>query len=461
MPQRIHCVNNTETPYTRPTERLTKPSHHPSAFEKVHYLVLELVEGETLADKLRGGPLSVEEALRIALQIAEALDAAHEKAIIHRDLKPANTMVTPDGDVIVLDFGLAKAFIDDASGDELAESPTLSAAATREGVILGTAAYMSPEQARGKEVDKRTDIFSFGAVLYEMLTGRRAFPGEDVSETLAAVIKTEPDWSYLPASTDPRIRALLQGCLQKNRRKRRRNMGDVLAEIREVLTSDSIRLSPRTEPTTTSRTILVAALFSVVAGVIGWSLRAPAQKPVTRLEMLLPLRVGLARQPGVAISPDGTNLVFVSGMAGPLYLRVMDEKEAKLISGTEGARAPFFSPDGQWIGFWNRAEHTLNKVSIRGGSPVPLCPVEDFTGASWGSTDSIVFGQGVRGIWQVSADGGTPEVLIDFDEAEGLSAHRPQMLPGRDAVLFALASGVDWNNASIVVKSLDTGQKTC
>ena len=186
----------------------------------VHYLVLELVEGETLADKLRTGPLPLKEALTTALQIAEALDAAHEKSVIHRDLKPANTMVTPDGDVIVLDFGLAKAFAihQDASGDDVAESPTLSAAATREGVILGTAAYMSPEQARGKEVDKRTDIFSFGAVLYEMLTGRRAFPGEDVSETLAAVIKTDPDWSHLPASTDPRIRALLQGCLQKNRK---------------------------------------------------------------------------------------------------------------------------------------------------------------------------------------------------------------------------------------------------
>jgi serine/threonine-protein kinase len=296
----------------------------------VHYLVLELVPGETLAEKIKLSPLPVDEALDTARQIAEALDTAHENGVIHRDLKPANIKITPEGQVKVLDFGLAKAFVEDAQNGSMSDSPTLSAMATREGIILGTAPYMSPEQARGKPVDKRSDIFSFGSVLYEMLTGRPAFLGDDVSDTLAAVLKTEPDWSLLPANTDARIRALLRACLQKDRKARRRDIGDVRAEIGEVLAHrgrerEEIAAAPPAElgwKRAIPLALAVSLVVGVIAGIIGWNLKPePPPRPVARFPMVLPSDQQLTDvgRRVVVLSPDGRRLVYVAN--NQVYLR--------------------------------------------------------------------------------------------------------------------------------------------
>ncbi len=391
----------------------------------VHYLVLELVPGETLADRLKTGAIPVEEALNLAAQIADALDAAHETGVIHRDLKPANIMITPDGQVIVLDFGLAKAFIDEPSGENLSDSPTLSAAATREGVILGTAAYMSPEQARGRPVDKRTDVFAFGSVLYEMLTGHRAFLGEDVSDTLAAVIRAEPNWEQLPGDLDARIRGLLGECLQKGRKERRRDIGDVRNAIEELRAhpsdvGEAVSIQPIV-PSVGKRGVLLALAASTAVGILAWftawSIKPGTPASVSRLEIVLPVEqpLGWNRRHEVILSPNGEHLVYAS--ANQLYLRSLDQMEVAPIRGAEGdIENPFFSPDGEWVGFWDWGENKLKKVSIRGGAPVELCDAARVDGAHWTADDTIVFARGTEGIWRVSANGGTPELLIELND---------------------------------------------
>ena len=426
------------------------------------YLVMELVSGETLADRIKGeGAFPIDEALKIAVQIAEALEAAHERGIIHRDLKPANVKVTPDGKVKVLDFGLAKAFAGDGANEDPSNSPTLSMAATMHGVILGTAAYMSPEQARGKAVDKRTDIWAFGCVLYEELTGRQAFQGETVTDILAKVLQGEPDWELLPRATPLQIRDLLRRCLQKDKTLRLRDAGDARIEIQEALSAQPESVVARAFGRRQVAALgLAAAALLAIAGIAVWNLKpapSPPLQPVTRTVITLPPGDQLAAvdYPAIAISPDGTKLAYVATHSGrrQIYLRPLDLLEAKPLPGTEGANTPFFSPDGRWLGFF--ADGRLKKISLSGGAALSLVNTINANGASWSSQGVIAFtptdGSPLQ---QVSNDGGTQTPLTRLETGEVL--HRwPHFLPSGKAVLFA-ATGT---NPQIAVQSLETGQR--
>jgi len=384
--------------------------------ERTHYLVLELVPGETLAARIARGPIPVDEAREIASKIADALEAAHEQGIVHRDLKPANIMLTPDDKVIVLDFGLAKALVDETPKANSSMSPTLTRDATRVGVILGTAAYMSPEQAKGKHVDKRTDIFAFGAVLFEMLTGKRAFAGEDVSDTLAYVLTKEPAWDALPAETPHALVQALRLCLKKDPKHRVHHMADARLAIDGAFetTTDVSYQSAGWRP---SWAIAAALVFATVIGTAIWNLKPDPPRPVARFAIGLPPDasdidvIDLL----VAISPDGTRLVYSAN--DQLYVRAMDQMEVTPIRGTQGGRRPFFSPDGEWVLFESRGE--LKKIPIGGGAPVSLCDGNLIYGAQWGADDTIVFGEPGVGILRVSANAGTPEVLVPLEATGG------------------------------------------
>ncbi len=432
-------------------------------------LVLQLIEGPTLAERIAQGPIPVEEALKIALQMAEGLEAAHEKGVIHRDLKPANIKITPEGQVKILDFGLAKALEGETPPDSgLSQSPTLTAAATQAGVILGTAAYMSPEQARGENADQRADVWAFGVVLFEMLTGRRTFEGRTVSDVLAAVLATEPQWNSLPDNLHPRLRQLLERCLSKELRNRYASVGDGRVDIQTVLadpagvlvqpTADVVQAQPRQ---ILPWVLAAVVLTAVTASVAVWNLRpTEPQPPAARFYHELPDGQVFTRtgRPLVAVSPDGSRLVYVANEQ--LYLRNLAELEARPIQGTdESPNSPFFSPEGEWVGYWSRSDSQLKKIATIGGASVTLCDATNPFGASWGSDDTIVYGQ-AEGIVRVSANGGTPELVVPTEAAERV--HGPQMLPGGEWVLFTLTSAsgqTRWDQAQIVVQSLESGER--
>jgi serine/threonine protein kinase len=425
--------------------------------EGTHFLVMELIEGDTLRDRIKSGPIPVEEALKLALQMAEALEAAHEKGVIHRDLKPANIKVTPDGKVKILDFGLAKAYAGDQGNINLADSPTISVAATQQGVILGTAAYMSPEQAKGKSVDKRADIWAFGAVLYEMLTGRQAFQGEDVSETLASVIKGDSNLGLLPANIHPRVREVITRCLQKEQKKRYRDIGEAQYEIEQVLADPSglfVQPSLITKPKKKLRVGIpwVATIF-ILGLIIAWLLK-PAPPPEPRHVIRFDYNLQEEQQfvdltnPLLAISPDGSKFVYCTSEG--LYLRSMVGLDARLISGTdEYPNYPFFSPDGQWIGYVSQGK--LKKIAIGGGAPVTICDAGTQGGFNWTSDNRILQGSGSN-IWWVSGDGGEFEPLF---EEKGYILSLPQMLPDGESVLFTTGFTPPHK---IIVHSLKSGE---
>jgi serine/threonine protein kinase/Tol biopolymer transport system component len=426
-----------------------------------NFLVLELVPGDTLADRLKRGPIPVEESLKLGLQIAEALEAAHEKGIIHRDLKPANIKVTPEGKVKVLDFGLAKAFAGEQGDLNLSNSPTLSDAATQKGVILGTAAYMSPEQAKGKSVDKRADIWAFGAVLLEMLTGRQIFAGETVSETLAAVLMKEADFSTLPPTLHPRIRFLLERCLEKEPKNRYHDISDVRVDIQKVLTNPSgVLVRHQTAGRYQSKLRLVlpwvataVVVAAILVGAAVWVFKPAKSLQVTRFSYELPKDQQFSDlgSPALAISPDGKQLVYSTPKG--LYLRPVDELEAKLIAGTEGdTEQPFFSPDGKWIGYFSPTDRKMKKISVDGGAPVTLCGVVLLAGASWGTDDTIVYCVYPNSaVTRISAHGGTPENIV---RGNAMFFSLPQILPDGKSILYTSHS----NQVSIRIHSLKSGE---
>ena len=432
-------------------------------------LVLQLIEGPTLADRIAQGPIPVEDALKIALQIAEGLEAAHEKGVIHRDLKPANIKVTPEGQVKILDFGLAKALEGEAPDSSLSQSPTLTNAATQAGVILGTAAYMSPEQAKGKAVDKRADIFAFGAVLYECLTGKRAFEGEDVSDTLASILLREPDLEALPVSTPESIRRLLRRCLQKDLSRRFRDIGYSRIEIEEALTAPTTEIPSATtvtpgRPSWRQAIPLVVALIvgAVIASIAVWSVMSPAPPRLGRFTISEPPNVNFDTDstPTVAISSDGTRIVYV-GPGRQLYVRAIDQLDAVALRAGVGTN-PFISPDGNWVGFRSiSGADALEKVSIHGGPSVVLSELMGgIAGAAWGADDSIIFGTSQsNGLFRVSAAGGEErEPLTDLEEGE--SGHRwPEILPGGRTVLFTVQKGQGDANREIAALDLETGER--
>jgi hypothetical protein len=422
-------------------------------------LVMELVEGEDLAAVVARGPVPLDEALAMARQVAEALEAAHDKGIVHRDLKPANIKVRHDGTVKVLDFGLAKAFSADPAEEaaQAMNSPTLTMRATEMGLILGTAAYMSPEQARGKPVDTRADIWAFGAVLFEMLTGRPLYSGETTSEILAAVIKDEPRWDALPP-VPPRVRRVLRQCLTKDVRMRLRH----IADARVQLDSPDEEPAAGVVPQTSSRRILPWAMAGVLvlAAIVGGTLmagRAPHSAPAPLTRFIVQPPPGAARLSDPMLSRDGRLLVY---RAGSIYVQRLDELEPRALQGTDGAAQAFLSPDGRWVGFY--AGGQMKKVAMDGGDPLTICDVEaDTPGAAWLEDGRILFSAAWTGapLSAVPSAGGTPAPVSTIDPARRERGHWwPEPLPGGRHVLFTVwyaASGL--NESQVAVLDLQDG----
>jgi predicted Ser/Thr protein kinase len=447
------------------------------------FIVMELAEGETLAQKISRGPLPVEDALAVCRQIAEALEAAHENGIIHRDLKPSNIVVSAEGKIKILDFGLARALAGEAA--DPSDSPTITHEMTRPGVLLGTAAYMSPEQARGKTVDKRADIWAFGCILYECLTGKRAFAGETITDIVATVLKSEPEWALLPVDTPLLVRTVLRQCLQKDPARRLRDIGDAFLGMNEsaIPPSELVALPRRFSRWWIAGLVAIWAIAATLVTIAFMrhfqGAPSPAPSPlVTRSIIRIEpgqWLAGVTRkaefwQPSrtaMAISRDGRFIVYsaIEGDPGPqaiprLYRRWTDQLEAKPITGTDGGINPFLSPDNRWVGFWSGGK--LMKVSIDGGVPAPFCDSASSFGASWGPDSSIVFSSDEDvGISRVPADGGKPEVLTTPDKTSDEKSHRlPHILPNGKNALFTIMKEAYDAHPRIAILNLETKKKT-
>ena len=418
-------------------------------------LVMELVDGDDLSVVIARGPIPVAEALPIGRQVADALQAAHEQGIVHRDLKPANVKLRPDGTIKVLDFGLAKAMDPrTASGSaaaDLAHSPTFTSPMTEMGMILGTAAYMSPEQARGKVVDKRADIWAFGCLLYEMLTGRRAFAGGDVTETITAVMRDEPDWTLLPSGLSPSIERFIRRSVAKNPRERVQDAGDLRLALEGAFDIDAARTAgtPAPERRRTGLMAAAALALAATAAAAGWYLRpAPATPdvPVRRFAVSpAPAVLAIANtNRDFALSPDGNFFVYLAseGNARNLYIRRLSDLEPKLLRRADRYFEPFVSHDGRWIAFNDESDYTLRKIDVNGGPPVEIARVgSELLGATWGDDGTIVYAVDA-GLFRVPASGGTPVAVLKPDSSKDEFVFAwPVFLPGSKTVLYAARSG--------------------
>ncbi len=440
-------------------------------------LVMELVEGDDLSQRIARGVIPLDEALPIARQIAEALEAAHEQAIIHRDLKPANIKVRADGTVKVLDFGLAKALEPTGSSPVVTQSPTImSPAMTHAGIILGTAAYMSPEQARGTPVDKRTDIWAFGAVLFEMLSAQRAFGGQDVVETIAAVVRQDVDWSVLPPATPTSVRRLLARCLNRDVKDRLRDIGEARVTLSASRASDIQpavigvkggsrlrRLLPwAVTATSLAATVVVTMLWAP------WSVTELPRSVRLSSELGGDLSLAVGAGESIAFSPDGALVALVArnaaGETRQLYIRRLEQLQTTALYGTEGAENPFFSPDSQWVAFF--ADGKLKKIAVAGGGPQTVCEAPNGRGGTWAANGNIMFSPTQGGaLVQVSDSGGTPQPLTTLSDGE-VSHRWPQAIDGGRAVLYTasgaggLAGSGSYDDANLVLQVLPAGSRT-
>jgi serine/threonine protein kinase len=437
--------------FQREAEALAALSHpnigsiyHLQESDGSRYLVLELIEGDTLADILaRRGALPVDEALNIAKQICEALEAAHEKGVVHRDLKPANVKILPDGRVKVLDFGLAKAIDSNNTNPAISNSPTMMSVASMPGVILGTASYMSPEQAKGRPTDMRTDIFAFGCVLYEMLTGKRAFDGDDVADVLSSVLKTEPDWTRLPAELPFGVRNLLRLCLEKNVKNRRSSATDARLDI-DLASKDTpgtvaIKASAiRTRGAWVGVGVLTVTLATVSAAY--FKIRNTPESGEARLEINIPDTHGTT---AFALSPDGRSIVFSASGDGPqrLWLRRLENVDAQPLAGTEGGAYPFWSPDNASVGFF--ANGKLQRLDLSGGPPRALADAQVPLGGTWGRDGTILFSAAGNSPLLRLSDSGTP-LRSPTKLGLGQVSHRwPQFLPDGKSFLYYVNGNVN------------------
>jgi len=442
-------------------------------FDGTRAIAMELVEGPTLADRIARGAVPVEEALPIAKQVADALEYAHERGVIHRDLKPANIKITADGAPKVLDFGLAKALDDDpnASSSDMTKSPTLTSAGTVAGVILGTAAYMSPEQAKGKAVDRRADIFSFGVVFFEMLAGRQAFRGETVSETLASVMKDEPDWSALPSSTPPVVRDLVRRCLLKDPKQRLRDIGEARILLERVIRGDSslsgihhAAVEDRAVPAAKARVsigrlVAVALPLAVVGALAGWMLHRPEPAPLFDVSLALPEGMQLDLQnASLSLSPDGRTLAIAAAGEGKdqqIWLRHLDDATMTALAGTDDGTYPTWSPDGRVIAFF--ANGKLKRIPAQGGVVQTLADAPEGRGIGWSPNGTIVYAPGaLEGLHAISASGGAPRVLTRL-EKKGATHRLPHFLPDGERLLYVVGS-VELDSAAVHVVDVRDGK---